>query len=552
MKQASSRHLLIAIEEIYHKSEKSVSFSEAITVTSNDCKIIMDFFSCSQFEAFVLSYCIYSDINEKLVTNSKISTFLKSSLCEMAEIVQCLRKLVNRGFLKCIKDRQHGVKYNLSGDILLAAITGKQLVEKESNDETMTFLIAIRDLTNQRFQGEISNFELWIGLQEKISESENISFIKWLQSYQLEENDLLFLINACFEHIMESTEINADLMLKMIFDSNYEKFFYKKGMRNGSSKLFSKLLLDWENKEITNGEWVRLGDVTVAQLFESGIKRNEKPIASRYFTIHHPEKIKAELLYYNQKEEYAIAILKKALQQKEYKRLRKGLYDKNLPGSVSVIFHGSPGTGKTATVMQVARDTKRVLLFANASILKSMWLGESEKNIKRLFDEYKSIAATLKLTPILLFNEADAILGSRIKVSGSVDQTMNTIQNIILQELETFDGIFIATTNLVNNMDEAFERRFLYKVRFEKPTAEVQLKLLSEAFPQVSLTDLGHIISETPLTGSNINNIVRKITIESLIENTNISAGQISRMAKEEFINRHRKEAIGFNRTTLN
>lgn len=91
-----------------------------------------------------------------------------------------------------------------------------------------------------------------------------------------------------------------------------------------------------------------------------------------------------------------------------------------------------------------------------------MWVGESEKNIKGIFDDYKQKVKQSVKAPILLFNEADAIIVKRqVGAERAVEKMENSIQNIILQEIEQLDGILIATTNLAENMDKAFERRFL-------------------------------------------------------------------------------------------
>lgn len=114
------------------------------------------------------------------------------------------------------------------------------------------------------------------------------------------------------------------------------------------------------------------------------------------------------------------------------------------------------------TVLQIARKTGRDLIQVNVSEVKSMWVGESEKNIKGIFDDYKQKVKQSVKAPILLFNEADAIIGKRqVGAERAVEKMENSIQNIILQEIEQLDGILIATTNLAENMDKAFERRFL-------------------------------------------------------------------------------------------
>lgn len=101
--------------------------------------------------------------------------------------------------------------------------------------------------------------------------------------------------------------------------------------------------------------------------------------------------------------------------------------------------------------------------------IKSCWVGESEKNIRKAFERYRAYVKEAERAPILLFNEADAVLGIRQEgASRAVEKMENSLQNIILQEMEQLDGIMIATTNLTQNLDRAFERRFLYKIEFER------------------------------------------------------------------------------------
>ena len=129
------------------------------------------------------------------------------------------------------------------------------------------------------------------------------------------------------------------------------------------------------------------------------------------------------------------------------------------------LFYGAPGTGKTETVLQLARKTGRALMQVNISTIKDKYVGESEKNIKNLFDRYRQLVESEPIAPILFFNEADAIFNKRSENTERADDKMeNARQNIFLQGMETLEGILIATTNLTSNLDSAFERRFIYKV----------------------------------------------------------------------------------------
>ncbi|MBM3454644.1 MAG: AAA family ATPase, partial [Bacteroidetes bacterium] len=203
--------------------------------------------------------------------------------------------------------------------------------------------------------------------------------------------------------------------------------------------------------------------------------------------------------------------------------------------------------------LQLARKNNRIVLMADASAIRSKWVGETEKNIKKLFKEYKQAMENCENIPILLFNEADAILGSRRPVSDRVDQLENTLQNILLQELEDFRGIFIATTNLEENLDPAFDRRILYKVRFNTPTDEMRESIWKDKLPDLSQDLVKYVNDRFKLTGGQIDNVAKKIEVSRLLDaGTDISTEYLALLAEEEVSLRsgkHRRP-IGFTRNT--
>ena len=166
---------------------------------------------------------------------------------------------------------------------------------------------------------------------------------------------------------------------------------------------------------------------------------------------------------------------------------------------------------------------------------KSMWFGESEKKIKEIFTAYREVSKRCKTTPILLFNEADGVLGKRKHERNSaVDQTENAMQNILLHEIENFEGILIATTNLAGNLDGAFERRFLYKIRFEKPSKEARTAIWRIKVPDLSQPDAEYLSESFSLSGGQIENIARKIITEELLKGEAASFERICDFCREE------------------
>ena len=117
----------------------------------------------------------------------------------------------------------------------------------------------------------------------------------------------------------------------------------------------------------------------------------------------------------------------------------------------------------------------------------------------------------------MLFNEADAIFSKRNIVQKSVDQMFNSVQNMLLQELEDFKGIFIATTNMLINMDSAFDRRILYKLNFEKPDKTTRFSILKEQFPIIEENFLQKVSTDHSLTRGQIDNLTKRCLTEQLL-----------------------------------
>ena len=217
-----------------------------------------------------------------------------------------------------------------------------------------------------------------------------------------------------------------------------------------------------------------------------------------------------------------------------------------MPIGICALLHGLTGTGKTEATLQLARETGRIVMLVDIASSKSCWFGETEKIVKGIFTRYKQLCKKSELTPILLFNEADGILSKRKDVgSSNVAQTENAVQNIILQEMETLKGIMICTTNLVNNLDAAFERRFLFKVRFDAPTLESKCCIWMDKLPSLSKADATVLAGRFAFSGGEIDNIARKATMDELISGTTPTLETIIKLCTKEKLGNERQQ-IGF------
>jgi SpoVK/Ycf46/Vps4 family AAA+-type ATPase len=216
----------------------------------------------------------------------------------------------------------------------------------------------------------------------------------------------------------------------------------------------------------------------------------------------------------------------------------------------AVLFAGGAGCGKTAGAYELARRTGRAIFAVDMSQLKSKWVGDSEKIVKGVFATYREMCRTRELAPILLFNEADAIFSKRMEnPQDSVDQMMNAIQNICLEALENLDGILIATTNLASNFcDDAFARRFLFKVEFEKPEAPTRAKIWKSMLDGLSDEDALTLAGRYDFSGGNIENIARKATVGYVLSGKKAGLEELLKYCDEETAaTKKASRRIGFN-----
>jgi SpoVK/Ycf46/Vps4 family AAA+-type ATPase len=219
-----------------------------------------------------------------------------------------------------------------------------------------------------------------------------------------------------------------------------------------------------------------------------------------------------------------------------------GIKEKKSGIDARIIFYGPPGTGKTMTAHSLAKSLKRQVLSFDCSKILSMYVGESEKNVRKIFDTYADLTEQTKTEPILLLNEADQFLSSRSSGAGSsAEQMHNQMQNIFLEQIESFEGILIATTNLLENIDMAFSRRFNYKIEFKRPNREQRLELWKKMLPQNAPFEEDFDInklSQYNLSGGQINLIVKNTAYA-------VAANETPVFTTEEFITEIEKEKSG-------
>lgn len=213
-----------------------------------------------------------------------------------------------------------------------------------------------------------------------------------------------------------------------------------------------------------------------------------------------------------------------------------GLGKRMKPG-YKILFHGAPGTGKTLTACLLGQYTGKHVFRIDLSMVVSKYIGETEKNLAKVFDKAEHADW------ILFFDEADALFGSRTKVSSSHDRYANQEVSYLLQRIEDYNGIVILASNMKSNIDDAFMRRFSSVVHFPFPKSEERLQLWRKALPEkLSLAtdvDVRKLADRYEMSGANITNIIAWCALMALekgdlmVTDAMLREGMARELAKE-------------------
>ncbi|EAL0593576.1 ATP-binding protein [Campylobacter jejuni] len=247
-------------------------------------------------------------------------------------------------------------------------------------------------------------------------------------------------------------------------------------------------------------------------------------------------------------------LLENILKQQDKKvleRLHSWGIKSNKNIEAKIIFYGPAGTGKTMSALAMAKSMKKSVLSFDCSKILSKWVGESEQNVRKIFDTYKNIVQTCKQSPILLLNEADQFLSTRVDGSSSSDKMHNQMQNIFLEQIERFSGVIIATTNFLESLDSAFSRRFDYKIEFKKPDFKDRLKIWEKFLPKKALFEKDfdiNILSNYELSGAQILMVVKNTALKVAVSKDGVFKMQdfIESIQKELNSSFDKSKIVGF------
>ena len=522
MKETTKFIIINLINNIYNSHQDFYLNENIRQKYLQDLKIIQKYFKMNEQITVLFCVMIFKQLIGELISVHKITDDMGLKPLEKIIIQNEIKLLKKKGWINTIyRRRDSKVDEYLILDFVIDSVTknDKRILTQRKPKDIHEALIEIGDYLFAIID-EFKNNELTEVVMDYFNKYQNFELINdILKNKKLIDEEKIMLVYLCTEHINNQKEVNFDEKLIFFYSVKSEIYLkIKRRIINNKSSLFNDGFIEYTHSGFADISSVKLAKKVIDMIGHEDLFIVKQSFKANYSKLIEPIKINPQELFFNNKCNEQLLNLEKNLSNDNYENLVKNLDKKGITTGLTVLFYGVPGTGKTEFVKQLSRKTNRPLLMVDISSIRSMWVGESEKNIKKVFEEYYASAKYFETTPILLFNEADAIIGKRTNVNSSTDQMMNTIQNILLQELEDFKGIFIATTNLENNFDEAFERRILYKLKFDLPDKETTFKILQNEFSEINKELLFKISNNYFLSGGQIYNIKKKLTINTIFD----------------------------------
>ncbi|RAX53064.1 AAA family ATPase [Helicobacter sp. 16-1353] len=376
-----------------------------------------------------------------------------------------------------------------------------------------------------------------------------LNITSFLKSYNLNKEEQIVFFALLKEEYYAQNERMREMgaLLELISDDEYPKIS-NRYIFDEKSPLIENGLIDYEEDFLGFGGINRSFYIPaniLQKIMQKTPRKSQKTLLDSmiknqdiFELIVPKEHIENIILPSKTKE--TLDLLIQQLDTQVINRLKKwGIKDSKKGIDAKIIFYGYPGTGKTITAYALSNALKKPILSLDCSKILSMWVGESEKNVRKIFDTYKSITRDIKKDAILLLDEADQFLSQRSTLgNSSVDKMYNQMQNIFLEQIEKFDGILIATTNLLDNIDQAFSRRFSYKIEFLKPNFEQRIEIWKKLLPKDAVYEKGFNVDKLAVfetTGGQIKIIIKNTAYKVATKNKPI-------FSLEDFIAEIKKE----------
>ena len=438
--------------------------------------------------------------------------------CRTVEVIKYkdeIDDMVKRGIILQSNDRHDLPTFRIPHGTLVCLCKNTLPTPPEQKCSTLSeWLESIDKLLERVSDDELEDEEFDSFIKENFKNNQHLTCVQKIKELNLSTDDLkLFLAMSMRCIIHDDNCIRGDDVSE--YFNKYEFRWVQRNLEDGDHYLMQHNLVEHacDNGQANPKEWCLTAHAK-SEIYGE-FKLDVPKVSTK---LKSSDSIVKKDLYYDGEVSRLLDTLKSMLEPERMNLILEKLANSGMRKGFACLFYGGPGTGKTETVLQLARETGRSIMQVDIATIRDKWVGETEKRIKACFDSYRKEANKCELAPILFFNEADALFTTRNEnAEYGVDKMENAMQNIILQEMETLEGILIATTNLTGSLDPAFERRFLFKIEFTKPSPDARRHIWQAMMPGLSDADALMLAKTFDFSGGQIENIARKRIIDDIL-----------------------------------
>lgn len=526
------------IEKIVKSVENSHLASTKLKALEFHFQPLKTFLNCTREQSLLFSLIFYQTLESGNADFNDLARHLEIPVMRLLKYKPDIDFLVKRRLVRQETRigffQKMGISFFVPSNVIDGLLKNRNSFNTGKLNDSFDFVARVVELMNASKENA-GGFEiLKEDFTELCSENNNLYISTILRGTDIPPEQVFIMIFAVYKMMNGEEDTSLSEACEFLEGQKSFQLSVRRSFINKSNTLIKRGFLELTPGMFRHDTDLRITEKGLEYLFgneaEKFIIQSEKTKDEI-----HPEKIPLIKLWFNAEESRLLKNLEEILEFENFERIVQTMKAKNMKPGFTILLYGSPGTGKTESVYQLARITGRSILPVDISQSKSMWFGESEKQIKGIFEKYKMMTSKSKVCPIMLFNEADGIFGKRTtSINSPVSQTLNAMQNIILQEMEDFEGIMIATTNLTENLDNAFDRRFLYKVKFETPKLETRIQIMHDKLPFLTPEAIGQLCGHFSLTGGQMANIAKKCSIHELLNGTLPGFAAIEQFCKEE------------------
>ncbi len=468
MEKTKKQALLDAIGWLYEKSEGCQLSQNFLDKELIHMELLAAYLQVSPMQAFLMAVVCSLDINGGSSVDQKdLSRHFGCNPIKVLSLSDDLEVLCQRNIL--IKEHHRGrrgmaragFQYTINAAVIDAILKNMPMPQTEevTLKDVIDMLERVCELSVKKDDDLISTDELFERTIELMEANKSFPVVQKITKLGLDGADIYLLCYIIWRTVTGNEYTDISSTLRGMFNQPSREARYVQSLIKGSNPLIDMQLIELTDASFFNDAGIKLTKKALEMLEDDSLKLTTGKRRREGLTD--PVSITARQLIYNPDEERQLQLIKKLLDKEHFRQTQQRLEEKGLPHGVAVLLHGGPGTGKTETVLQIARETGR---------------------------------------------------------------------------LENFRGILFATTNLVKNLDTAFERRFLFKVEMKKPCLAARTQIWKLKLPVLSDSACEQLAAQFDFSGGQIDNIARKQAIHEVVHDTSPDFSHIMAYCQAELL----------------